>query len=245
MLKRRAFKVTLLAWLIVGTAHANIIITGTRVVYNSTAREVTVRMNNPGQAPALAQVWIDRGDEKSTPNTADAPFLVMPPIFKVDPGKSQTVRITYTGEPLAQDKESVFWLNVLDVPPMPNPKEIGSQNYLQIAIRSRIKLFYRPTDLAGTPDGAADKITWQLVPQGKSFALRGVNPSAYHVSFSQAEVQFAGRTYKSDGGMIPPGGSTNFILKGMTKSPQGTVTIHYDTINDYGAIIPHKTSLNY
>lgn len=225
-------------------AYANIVITGTRVVYNSTAREVTVRMNNSKQAPALAQVWIDRGDEKSTPNTADAPFLVMPPIFKIDAGKSQTVRITYTGEPLAQDKESVFWFNLLDVPPMPDPKEIGSQNYLQIAIRSRIKLFYRPQGLPGTPEEAADKITWQLIPQGKHFALRGSNASAYNVSFNKVELQLAGRTYQSNGGMITPAGDTDFTLKDLTKPLQGKADVYYETINDYGAVIPHTTSLN-
>ncbi|WP_239688872.1 fimbria/pilus periplasmic chaperone, partial [Aquitalea magnusonii] len=29
------------------------------------------------------QVWADRGNEKSLPTTADAPFLIMPPIFRV------------------------------------------------------------------------------------------------------------------------------------------------------------------
>lgn len=244
MLKKGVFGQILVMWLISNIAYANLVITGTRVVYNSTAREVTVRMNNPSQAPSLAQVWIDRGDEKSTPNTADAPFLIMPPIFKVNPGKSQTVRITYTGEPLPQDKESVFWLNLLDVPPMPNSEEMASQNYLQVAIRSRIKLFYRPIDLPGTPEEAADKITWQLVTQGKNYALRGSNSSVYNVSFNKTEIQTAGKIYKSEGGMIAPGASTDFILKGMTASPQGKASVHYETINDYGAVVPHTTSLN-
>lgn len=246
MLRKTLFgQLLVVMWLVTNVAYANIVITGTRVVYNSTAREVTVRMDNPGKTPALLQVWVDRGDEKSTPNTTDAPFLVMPPISKVDPGKSQTIRITYTGEPLPQDKESVFWLNVLDVPPMPNPKEIGSQNYMQIAIRSRIKLFYRPKGLPSTPDEAADKITWQLIPQGKHFALRGSNAGAYHVSFNKAEIRTAERVYQSDSGlMIAPGESTDFALKGMTKFPQGLANIHYDTINDYGAVVPHTTPLN-
>ena len=45
------------------------------------------------------------------------PFTMVPPLFRLDPKKGQMLRIVYTQEPLATDKETLFWLNVLEVPP--------------------------------------------------------------------------------------------------------------------------------
>ena len=73
------------------------------------------------------------------------------------------MRIIYAQDPLPTDRESVFWLNILDVPPMPVTKNADDANYMQLAIRSRMKLFYRPSGLPGSPFTAADKVTWTLL----------------------------------------------------------------------------------
>jgi len=144
-------------------AHANIVINGTRVIYNAQENEATVRLTNVSSTPSLVQVWLDSGDMQSTPETGKSPFIATPPIARVEPNKAQTVRIIYTREPLPQDRESVFWLNVLDVPPMPVTKNADDANYMQLAIRSRLKLFYRPKDLPGSSVHAAVNVRWQLV----------------------------------------------------------------------------------
>ncbi len=43
---------------------AEIVIHGTRVIYPSDAREVTLQVSNNGSKPALVQAWIDEGDPK-------------------------------------------------------------------------------------------------------------------------------------------------------------------------------------
>lgn len=54
----------------------------------------------------------------------------------------------YTGEALPNDRESIFWLNILDIsakPKFENKNNLNvNSNYLQLPIHSRIKLFYRP-----------------------------------------------------------------------------------------------------
>ena len=45
-------------------AQAEIVIHGTRVIYPSDAREVTLQVSNNGSKPALVQAWIDEGDPK-------------------------------------------------------------------------------------------------------------------------------------------------------------------------------------
>jgi chaperone protein EcpD len=237
-----------LAWLCWGammaSAHANVVVAGTRVVYNSSDREVTIKVSNPGDTPELVQAWADKGNSKSTPDTADAPFLIMPPIFRIEPGKSQTLRMVYTGDGPSPHKETVYWLNILDVPPLPQGVEAG-RNYLQIAFRSRLKIFFRPVGLVGTPDDAAEQVRWQLVPQsaGKGYALRGTNGSVFSVSFNMTMLQSPGHGFRSDGGMISPGGTQDFNLKGMHQLPTGPMTVQYETINDYGAPVLHNVAL--
>ncbi|WP_241499298.1 fimbrial biogenesis chaperone [Chromobacterium sphagni] len=234
----------LACWGALAAAHANVVVAGTRVVYNGGDREVTIKLSNPGDTPALVQAWVDKGNSKSTPDTADAPFLIMPPIFRIEPGKSQTLRMVYTGDGPSPDKETVYWLNILDVPPLPQGDEAG-RNYLQIAFRSRLKIFFRPVGLAGNPDDAAEQVRWQLVPQaaGKGYALRGANASAFSVSFNMTMLQASGHEFRSDGGMIPAGGTQDFNLKDMRQLPAGPVTVQYETINDYGAPVVHSVVL--
>lgn len=97
-------------------ASASVVITGTRVIYPSDAREVSVKLANKGKKPVLIQSWIDDGDVKAKPETIHVPFILTPPINRVEPDKSQTLRISYTGKLLPTDRETVYWLNVLEIP---------------------------------------------------------------------------------------------------------------------------------
>jgi fimbrial chaperone protein len=61
--------------------------------------------------------------------------------------KENTLRIIdATNNQLPQDRESLFWMNVKAIPSMDKSKL--SDNTLQLAIISRIKLYYRPAKLA-------------------------------------------------------------------------------------------------
>jgi chaperone protein EcpD len=216
---------------------ASVIVGGTRVIYPGSAREVTVKVNNVGNDPSLVQVWADGGDASVSADKADAPFVIMPPIFRIDPANAQTLRIIYTHEPLPQDKESVFWLNVLDVPPSLTMQGPRDANVLQLAIRTRIKIVYRPENLPGDSIKAAEHIKWHVVPaaSGKGYALRGMNASAYAVSFNRVGLSAHDKAYSGDGGMILPGGTTDFLLKSLSALPSGVARVSYQWINDYGA----------
>ncbi len=147
------------------TAIASVVIAGTRIVYNQNDSEVTVKLTNNGKLPGLTKVWIDRGDPNAKPDSIEVPFTIMPPIMRIDPGKSQTLRIMSTGEELPADKESLFYLNVLEVPPKPTGDE-ASPNQLQLAFRTRIKLFFRPNGLKGQVTDAPAQVIWHLKHDG-------------------------------------------------------------------------------
>lgn len=212
------------SFILTAPALAGIVITGTRVIYPAGEREVTVKIDNRGDKPVLAQSWVDDGDPDATPETAKAPFTITPPVNRINAGKGQTLRLMYTGEPLPTDKESVFWLSVLEVPPLNKEK----QNQLQMAFRSRIKIFYRPAGLSGNANQAGQSVTWKKVKGG----VEGTNPTPYYVSLANIAEDKAGKRLIGDGGMIAPGGKTFFPLK------KSLGTIYPSYINDYGGINP-------
>jgi chaperone protein EcpD len=224
-------------------ANASVVITGTRVIYPSNAREVTVKLNNSGAAPALVQAWIDDGDASNSAQQRPMPFTLTPPVFRIDPTKGQMLRVTYTKEPLPTDRESVYWLNVLEIPPKPQLSAEESKNYLQMAFRSRIKLFFRPAGLQGNANDAASKLTWSLMRSsggkgGKPVALLVKNPTPYHVTVTRASVEAGGKTYESASAMIAPLGQQELAVDGLSQLPQGQPRIRFETINDYGASVP-------
>ncbi|HEX7816125.1 fimbrial biogenesis chaperone [Dyella sp.] len=234
----------MVAGLLAGRSEASVVIGGTRVVYPAQDREVTVKISNEGKTPSLVQVWLDDGDVNSTPDKAKVPFTVTPPIFRVDPDKAQTIRLSYTQEPLAKDKETLFWINVLEVPP--KAANADGRNMLQFAFRTRIKLFFRPDGLAGDAKSAQDKLTWKLVAGegGKGWALQADNPTPYYVSVASAAIHVDGRSIENaEGGTVAPMSSTTIALDGLNTRPTGDVQVQYKAINDYGAVGSFTKSL--
>jgi len=216
-----------------GSAAASIVINATRVVYPERESEVTVKLDNNGRSPALVQAWIDGGDLTATPDESTAPFTLTPPLFRLDPGKGQSLRLFHTREAQPQDRESLFWLNVLEVP----PKAAGNdrRNALRLAFRTRIKLFFRPAALAGAARDAPGSVTWRFARGGTGYVLRAINPSAYHVTFSRIVARAGGETWSNDeGGMVDPGASADFPLGLLAAPPAGPFSVEYRYLDDFG-----------
>lgn len=56
------------------TAQADIVLSGTRIIYNADQKDVTLRMENKGARPLLVQTWIDTGSENADPSTLKVPL---------------------------------------------------------------------------------------------------------------------------------------------------------------------------
>jgi chaperone protein EcpD len=226
----------LVAGLFAGRSEASIVIAGTRIIYPAQDKEVTVKLMNEGKRPSLVQFWLDDGDEKSTPDTAKVPFTVMPPVFRIDGGKAQTVRIGYTGTPLPADKETLFWINALEIPS--KPENTDGANYMQFAFRTRIKLFYRPKGLSGDAIAAPDKLDCTLAParNGKGMVLQVKNPTPYYVNFAHVGIKVGERMADAEGrgGMVAPGTTAEFPIPDLHSAEGAQAAL--DVINDYGGM---------
>lgn len=228
----------LLILLFAGYVHAGIQLAATRVIYPAGKREVTLAVTSKDPTPRLIQSWIENDDADAP--SANVPFIILPPIFRLDPDKGQMLRIVYTGGAVPQDRESVFWLNVLEIPPKP----AGKADHIQLTVRSRLKLFYRPAGLAGSPKAAVAQLRWRLVREGQDYALECENPSAFTVSLNHVGLT---KTVNSEderqSGMCPARGHQRFAIQ-ATPAQLADGRLFFTTIDDYGGQHHHQATLS-
>src|ERR1700730_1805866 len=198
MFELRTHKITLLVFIATTFcaaaphAAAGVVVDGTRVVYPAAKREVSINIRNPGDTPSLVQAWLDAGDPHAKPGESKVPFVLTPPLFRLDPTKVQSVRLVYTHDPLRENRESPFWLKVLDIPPRAAANS-DAPNQLELAFKHRMKVFFRPAGLAGSAADAPARLTWKLLSKdGKLVGIEASNPTAYHVSLVQVTATAGG-----------------------------------------------------
>ncbi|WP_081059269.1 molecular chaperone [Burkholderia anthina] len=225
-----------MAWAACATlAQAALLLDGTRVIFPERSRDVTVRMENSGSDPVLAQSWIDDGRADVPPEQMRTPFVVTPTLARVEAGRSAVLRITNMQAKLPADRESVFWLNVLEVPTV----RPDADNQLRFAFRTRIKLFYRPSSLANDVDMAPEKLVWKAATDTshageRQMSLEVSNPTPYYVSFGMVEGGFGGTFVSAGGGMVAPFASQRFPLRGAAVQSHLPTAVRYMLIDDYG-----------
>lgn len=208
---------------------ANVVISGTRIVYPSNQKQISVQLTNKGTLPALVQAWIDDGNEKADPKTLKLPFAITPPVSRIDAKKQQTLRISYTGAKLAQDRETLFFFNLLDVPPKPSKAELSqSQNYLQFSVRSRLKFFFRPANLPYPVQDAYSKVIFRT--SGKQIIVE--NPTPYFITYSRLGVKQGNKRINvKKAGMVAPFSKASFDLVSAVSNGK----VEWLVINDYGS----------
>ncbi|WP_313440146.1 fimbria/pilus periplasmic chaperone [Stenotrophomonas sp.] len=207
------------------SAPAAVTLQGTRVIYEGGKGAVTVNASNRGERVALAQVWLDDGDATAKAGSQKLPFVLTPTTRRIDVGHSQAFRLTYApmaGAALPDDRESLLYFNLLDIPPKPDAVE--GRNLLQFAVRTRVKLFYRPAGLAGHARDAAAALEWRA----DGTALQVHNPSAYHVTLDRLLLP-DGTELEVD--MLAPGERARLPLPAGTPVP---AAVSFQWLDDYG-----------
>lgn len=203
-----------------GMANAGVGLGATRVIYPADQKQVTLGVsNNDDKGTFLIQSWVENADGQK-----DGRLVITPPLYLMQGKKENTLRIIdATNQRLPKDRESLFWINVKAIPSLDKSRQ--DENTLQLAITSRIKLFYRPNGLTIAPDKAPEQLRFKR--SGK--ALTVVNPTPYFITLS--ELNAGARLLENT--MVPPLGAATVALPADAGN-----TITYRTINDYGAQTP-------
>ena len=209
----------------VGVAHAGLEVGGTRLIYDGGKREASLSISNPDKVPYLVQSWVE-----ATNNNADkAPFIITPPLFRFDGSQQNVLRVVHSGGDLPSDKESLYWMNIKSIPSASS----AHQNTLQIAVKTRIKLIYRPQGLKGIPEEHTQKLSWHR----ESNRLQVTNPTPFYMNFQEVKV---GDVEIRDVTYVAPMATESFAL------PPGATgaSVSWKIISDYGGMgESHKKSL--
>ncbi|AZF06464.1 fimbria/pilus periplasmic chaperone [Pseudomonas sp. R5-89-07] len=215
----------LLALALSQSANAAVGLDRTRVIFDGGKDATSVNItNNNTQLPYLAQGWIeDEAGQKIT-----TPLIVLPPVQRLEPGKQSQVKVQAlpAAKALPQDRETVYYFNLREIPPRSD-----KSNTLQIALQTRIKLFYRPQAIAPSQQDLSNP--WQekltLTREGDQYRVN--NPTPYYVTLVDARSSKDGKTVPGFTPlMVPPKGA---LTLGATAKALGT-SPYLAYVNDYG-----------
>ncbi|WP_162997813.1 fimbria/pilus periplasmic chaperone [Rahnella sp. Larv3_ips] len=218
---------------------------GNRIIYPSDNASVNVEFRNKDIIPYAVQTWLDDGDTESTPTTGKAPFIASPPLFRIAANGGQVLRIAFNGNRnLPQDRESVFYFNFLQIPPV-NAGEAGAQqkNKMLIMLKNRVKVFYRPVAIASGSKTYFDKIN--VTPQSKNggTVINIENDSPFYASVIDIRIKRGKQIYKQKAEMIAPFAEGSVLFKNIQDVKGATVIVDY--LNDQGAIISHEYEISH
>ncbi|KMV34725.1 fimbrial biogenesis chaperone [Franconibacter pulveris 1160] len=210
----------LLFWALTSSCYAGGIVLGqTRVIYYADKKEAALPVtNNARTMPFLLQSWVE--NEKGN---SRGPFIVTPPLFRINGGESSTLRIIKTDASLPEDRESLFYIDVRAIPA--SSVSDTNKNLLTLVVKTRIKLFYRPGTLKDKAVDAYKKLQFNRTQD----TLYIYNPTEYFVVFSGLSIGNTELTDKID--FISPGEHKKLPVPVASGS-----IIKWAAINDYGGV---------
>lgn len=217
-----------------GMANAGVVMTGTRVIFPSSAMEKTIQLKNPDAQPYVVQLQMTDESGKVDKNSLFSP---VPPVFRMEPKTGQSVRLIFTGKGLPEDKESVFYLDFTQLPSLKKSQQ--EQNQLIIAIRNRVKVFYRPVSLEGTQSEAYRGLNFSIV--NGNFSVE--NPTGFYIPIREAKLLINGQSIQlADNIMLSPKSKTSWHLSKKTTTLSGS-RLQLIFVNDYGVDIKRERVL--
>lgn len=203
------------------TVDAAVSLDRTRAIFDGSSTSMVLNISNDNkQLPYLAQAWLENDkNEKIT----SGPLVITPPIQRMEPGSKSMVRVSSTPEisKLPQDRESLFYFNLREIPPRSE-----KANVLQIALQTKIKLFYRPESIKTAPNEVwQDKLILRKVGNGYDIE----NPTPYFITIiGLGDTENKAKEGEFETVMISPKSHERISQASYSN------TLYLSYINDYG-----------
>ncbi|AIC18914.1 MULTISPECIES: fimbrial biogenesis chaperone [Pseudomonas] len=217
------------------SSQAGINLENTRVVLAAPSKEASLVIKNSAAEDLMFQAWIEGADKSE-----DVPFALTPVLKRLSGEQQQVLRILYSGKGLPTDKESVFWLNVREV-----PQKSREDNTLQIAVQQRLKLFYRPAGLPGKVVQAPQQLKWRLLAKDGKPYLEVTNPSAFHQSFAAITLRMGSKSFTAPIDMVAPTTTAQVEIPELPNGVQANdLKVEFEVIGDYGGILKYDSTIS-
>ncbi|ELY3087840.1 fimbria/pilus periplasmic chaperone [Klebsiella aerogenes] len=157
-----------------------------RIIYVPETDGATLTVENKQPFPILVRSRTVKEDKSTA-----APFMVTPPLFRLESGEQNRINIVRMDSEYAQDREELYWLCVAGIP----PEEAGTAGRMQgdnptrtdvnmeVSMSNCIKLITRPSAVKGSPQDAMKEVVWrqhgnQLIAENRSpFFMNVMNAS--------------------------------------------------------------------
>lgn len=200
----------------------------TRVVFSSGSISESLSLVNSEKEPVVVQVWTDNGDPTVNPEQVQTPIVINPPVFKMKPGEIRNIRmLLVSAGSLPQDRESLYWLNIYQIPPNTETQHKGEKRVV-LPLKIRMKLFVRPEKVGELKESDVQKLHFavQQSAGGKTLVMK--NPTPWHMTISSLK---SGQT-ELPNLMLEPFSSQSVEI------PKDKVLAHeidFEVINDNGA----------
>lgn len=202
-------------------AMAAFTLNGTRFIYDEGRKNISLEVSNGADNTYGGQIWVDNTSQPSS----EVYFAPAPSFFKVAGKEKQIVRLLNINPNLPADRESLFWLNVQEIPPAPEE----GKNVLALALNTQVKLFFRPKALKEGRDKAEQKL--------KINGTKLKNPTPYFFAITSVSVN--GKKLKVSSSLdkqLSQMSPFSEIETGQTLT--GSIVV--EAIDDYGARREYK-----
>lgn len=202
-------------------------------------------VNNERHGPVLLQSWIDNGSAENIEKEKNYPFVVIPAVARMAPGKIINLRIMPTPKlhDLPVDRESVFWINLFEIPGIKKSHEAENASQMEVGLNTQIKIIYRPFKGGMDINRTGEAIKIRLAESGHSLVLD--NPTPYYVTPVSVKVKSSSAEQSVKLGMsrmVAPFGHKSFLLKEVMTSHK--LTVDYTLVDDAGKEVSFTKTLN-
>ncbi|BCT32765.1 fimbrial protein StfD [Pseudomonas protegens] len=199
-----------------------------RVIIQAPQTHAVVMVHNRSpHSPYLAQSWVENAQGHKAERS---PVVALPPIQRLEAMQDNqlNIRVLPRVADLPQDRETLFYLNVREVPPRSE-----GQEGIQVALQRRIKVIYRPQRIrpltVGLTSPWLSALTLSKEESGR-FQLNNATP--YHVTIIEAFNDASGASPVADfKPMEIPPYSVHRLEGGITLGGQQPTLVY---INDFG-----------
>ncbi|MCW2457372.1 UNVERIFIED_ORG: P pilus assembly chaperone PapD [Rahnella aquatilis] len=203
-----------------------------RMIFPASEKSISITVNNHSDNTFLVQAGVSGDADKKT----SAPFMVTPPLFRLEKNDNNVMRILRAGGDLPQDREQVFYFFASTIPsqsvPEMTPGKTGTTGArVSISMKTILKLFWRPDGLGISPVKALAALRFVSAPGGVVVK----NPTPYYQSF--AALSFDGKVQDVDRqpSMVSPFSELRFSATAPVRQ------VSWSVMNDYGGTTEMKT----